>query len=1164
MMREAKARAMLSLGMAYLLAVAGLSSLVMPAAPVANAHLYEGPLPEYVASAPFRINSNAGFAASGKCSGGDGSLANPWIIENYEINATAYATGYAYGIYVGNTTDHFIIRNCSIYNVYGWLSGPYYTGAAVMLYNIWEGTIEGNVLNDTVGYSIDIDGSRFCSVEGNDIDDSEGGIRIRSSMDVTVANNSIAYTTDCGVVAEYGSDRTIISDNNCIENYRGIAVDASNDAVVSGNTVTDSFTDGIWMHNLVGGEVTGNTISSLYWSALTLQVCTSVVVTGNSMPSAGLLIAGVQTQQWSTHTIDISNTVGGKPLVYWHDVSGGTVPPGAGEVILACCDNVTVTGQDISNSFVGVMMGFSDRCNISGNRLAIFTNWLAISLYESNNNTLMANTLVGYSNSFGIDLDDSDGNDIASNMILDNSYGVYVKQTSEGNVVRSNAFIRNAYGITLASWGNLVHNNTFYGNDYGVWATEPGNDIVHNNFVASVLKHAWDFAANDWDHGYPVGGNYWDDHVNSDSYYGPGQNYSGADGIADSPYLISVVDDYPLANPTDLGLPSSRVSNTFPYWRDGSPFTLTAEADDEGSGVKEVRFWYRFRESAAHPWSPGWTNFHNDTDGLDGWTADWPLANGQGHYEFYSRAVDFIGNQEGAPATCDASCGRDWLAPESYAAPVPEVVNTTYLEISQHSSDGLSGVKNLTLWYAFSADGSTWGLYQPFAAEIVGGLAAPFGFGFPEGAGWYRFYTMATDFAGNYEPAPVAHDAWCQNSGDFANATPDSMLDIPAQLWHNIGPVWVTATASDDVAVKDVTLLYSHGGDWWTMGENVTFATDASAPWGWNFTFPAGEGCYRLYTMANDTAGNTEPASSWYYIELIFDATPPDIEDSTAQSGTTGETVVLAADFEDNFMVYEWCALHRFGNSSWSNDSYQPAAGPTSGMQVVVDVPSDSTAPLEYRITARDEAGNWQTTEARSVKITDNDAPVADATPDAQVPAGSPAMLCGSGSTDNIGIASYSWSLVHNGTPVTLGGEQPSFTFWELGNHTVTLNVSDAAGNWDIDTRVLTVYQGPTDTDGDGVADEADEDDDGDGVGDGEDAFPLDGSESADTDGDGTGDNADTDDDGDGIPDAEDAHPLVFDSAEEHFGYWWFVILAVAVASAGAVLLLWRRKKASG
>jgi hypothetical protein len=65
-----------------------------------------------------------------------------------------------------------------------------------------------------------------------------------------------------------------------------------------------------------------------------------------------------------------------------------------------------------------------------------------------------------------------------------------------------------------------------------------------------------------------------------------------------------------------------------------------------------------------------------------------------------------------------------------------------------------------------------------------------------------------------------------------------------------------------------------------------------------------------------------------------------------------------------------------------------------------------------------------------------------------------------------------------------------------------------------------------SDTDLDGIGNNADEDDDGDGVNDDEDAFDLDKNETVDSDGDGIGNNADEDDDNDGVLDEEDIDPL--------------------------------------
>jgi len=69
-----------------------------------------------------------------------------------------------------------------------------------------------------------------------------------------------------------------------------------------------------------------------------------------------------------------------------------------------------------------------------------------------------------------------------------------------------------------------------------------------------------------------------------------------------------------------------------------------------------------------------------------------------------------------------------------------------------------------------------------------------------------------------------------------------------------------------------------------------------------------------------------------------------------------------------------------------------------------------------------------------------------------------------------------------------------------------------------------------SDTDNDGIADEGgntpDTDDDNDGVLDGDDAFPLDASESRDLDNDGIGNNTDTDIDGDNVINSEDKFPF--------------------------------------
>jgi cytochrome c biogenesis protein CcdA/chitodextrinase len=64
--------------------------------------------------------------------------------------------------------------------------------------------------------------------------------------------------------------------------------------------------------------------------------------------------------------------------------------------------------------------------------------------------------------------------------------------------------------------------------------------------------------------------------------------------------------------------------------------------------------------------------------------------------------------------------------------------------------------------------------------------------------------------------------------------------------------------------------------------------------------------------------------------------------------------------------------------------------------------------------------------------------------------------LDGSASTDNVGIVGYSWTLL-DGSVQTLTGVAPNYTFTTPGVYSVTLNVTDAAGNWATNTVTITV-----------------------------------------------------------------------------------------------------------
>ncbi|OGS56912.1 MAG: hypothetical protein A3K60_01845 [Euryarchaeota archaeon RBG_19FT_COMBO_56_21] len=68
-----------------------------------------------------------------------------------------------------------------------------------------------------------------------------------------------------------------------------------------------------------------------------------------------------------------------------------------------------------------------------------------------------------------------------------------------------------------------------------------------------------------------------------------------------------------------------------------------------------------------------------------------------------------------------------------------------------------------------------------------------------------------------------------------------------------------------------------------------------------------------------------------------------------------------------------------------------------------------------------------------------------------------PVSFDGSGSSDDVRVFNYTWTFTHQGSPMTLYGLSPDFSFMELGDYTVTLTVVDSVGNVDSDDVIVHV-----------------------------------------------------------------------------------------------------------
>ncbi|RLF57803.1 MAG: hypothetical protein DRN27_07045, partial [Thermoplasmata archaeon] len=160
----------------------------------------------------------------------------------------------------------------------------------------------------------------------------------------------------------------------------------------------------------------------------------------------------------------------------------------------------------------------------------------------------------------------SDSHIIENNIIKNNDYGIKMPFSSN-NMIKNNTICETSWdGIRITnSNGNVITENTFIDNARGIFVDEEciNNMFFNNNFIDNLYQVV-DVGLNQWDNGYLIGGNYWDDYTGNDSDH---------DSIGDSSYIVPGshnVDHFPLMiqsqwikNP--LTITSSIPSESFIY-----------------------------------------------------------------------------------------------------------------------------------------------------------------------------------------------------------------------------------------------------------------------------------------------------------------------------------------------------------------------------------------------------------------------------------------------------------------------------------------------------------------------------------------------------------------------------------------------------------------------
>jgi parallel beta-helix repeat protein len=485
------------------------------------------------------INSDAELNSSFP---GIGTFDDPIRIENISINSTIEPL-----ISISFTTFYFHIAD-------NLLNGMSTAWTGIKFQNVGNGTIANNTIYG-------------CG----------RGIALAASSNNTIINNSLYNNYHSGISITNSQNNTL-STNIASNNVRGIVMVSSSNNTINNNTVYDHTNRGIHlgysMNNTVRSNIVYNSVIGIvFWQSPNNSIIGNNltnnhfgIFTPSTVPVPGIIEDCIQGSV-------VNNIVNGKPLVYWENIIGGTIPSGAGQVILVNCSDVTVKNQNLESG--GIILDFCFNVTLYNNTLE------GITLLQSDNNTLIKNS--GFNNKgMSIILFGYCNNNILSNNSVGKNVnqGITINWNSRNNTITNNTVFNSIEcGVLVEdSENNSISHNIFLSNQkYGIIIQESSNDtkIQFNEFTGNNIggSQAVDNGSNN-----DFSFNYWSDWTGTGSY--------AIDGTAGNEDLS------PLTNSNHLSEPviTYPTSDTLPL-KNSVTIQWTASSDSWGHQITHLVYY---------------------------------------------------------------------------------------------------------------------------------------------------------------------------------------------------------------------------------------------------------------------------------------------------------------------------------------------------------------------------------------------------------------------------------------------------------------------------------------------------------------------------------------------------------------------------------------------
>ncbi len=452
---------------------------------------------------------------------GNGSEFNPYVIENYYIEATNNT-----GISIHDTTYHYLIKNCFVTaDQYG-----------ISIYNKFTGytTIEDCIVTDNFYCGIYVTDEAFTVIENNTVYNNWGyGIYANSAIGTKIRENKLYLNNN--PIYVYNTDGSEINNNECWSNNRdsiyvrlsdfcmvylntvydsnenhgylfeycddidivanigynlsfGIEVDDSDSIVVAGNQISDIVYDGIYILNCPNSDINSNVVSGATSYGMDVISCPFSTIAYNVFTNDGLYIGASNVTEFQSYTVT-NNTVNGKPLGFFINLVSDTFStPVYGQLILINCTAVQLSNQEFYETDICLYLWGCKDTLVQNSDMSY--SFLGIDVYNCNN-TFIEYSLFEENIIRGIDITSSTYTYIIYSNLVNSEAGVSAYYSSNTTINNNDIVGNKLYGIHLSDcpYSRVMGNNLIQNGLVGLSGVPFPGILVENSQYSNVTHN---------------------------------------------------------------------------------------------------------------------------------------------------------------------------------------------------------------------------------------------------------------------------------------------------------------------------------------------------------------------------------------------------------------------------------------------------------------------------------------------------------------------------------------------------------------------------------------------------------------------------------------------------------------------------------------------------